>query len=156
MEKTACFSGHRIISLEKLERVTQKTAEAIQLLYASGVRTFKAGGALGYDTLAALTVLEFRKHHPDVRLVLELISPDQANSWNKEDKSTFELIKMLSDEIRYAADEYTTAAIFKRNRNLVDECSHCVCYLTKSSGGTAYTVKYAKSLSLEIINTAIL
>lgn len=44
--------------------------------------------------------------------------------------------------------------MFKRNRHLVDCSSVCVCYLTKPSGGTAYTVKYAASGGLTIVNIA--
>ena len=32
--------------------------------------------------------------------------------------------------------------------------SVCVCYLNRESGGTAYTVRYAKRKGLEIINLA--
>ena len=45
---------------------------AITILYGKGVREFRAGGARGFDTLAALTILEFKENHPDVRLVLML------------------------------------------------------------------------------------
>ena len=40
----------------------------------------------------------------------------------------------------------------KRNRHLVDNSSVCVCYLNRESGGTAYTVRYAKEKGLEIVN----
>ena len=42
----------------------------------------------------------------------------------------------------------------KRNRHLVDNSSLCICYLTKQSGGTAYTVSYAESHDLKIVNVA--
>ena len=42
----------------------------------------------------------------------------------------------------------------KRNRHLVDNSSACICYLTKSAGGTAYTVNYARRMGLRIINIA--
>ncbi len=44
--------------------------------------------------------------------------------------------------------------IVKRNRHLVDYSSACICYLNKSTGGTAYTVEYAKKRGLQIINLA--
>lgn len=44
--------------------------------------------------------------------------------------------------------------MFKRNRHLVDNSSVCVAYLTANSGGTAYTVNYAESKGLKIINLA--
>ena len=40
----------------------------------------------------------------------------------------------------------------KRNRHLVDNSSLCIAYLTKESGGTAYTVNYARQSGLTIIN----
>ena len=42
----------------------------------------------------------------------------------------------------------------KRNRHLVDNSSLCISYLTSDSGGTAYTVNYAKAKGLKIINLA--
>lgn len=42
----------------------------------------------------------------------------------------------------------------KRNRHLVDNSSACICYLTKPTGGTAYTVNYASEHGLMIINIA--
>ena len=59
-----------------------------------------------------------------------------------------------SDKVVYTARQYTRGCMFKRNRHLVDNSSVCVCYLTKDSGGTAYTVDYAEKKGLEIINLA--
>lgn len=54
----------------------------------------------------------------------------------------------------YTAQQYTKGCMHKRNRHLVDNSSVCVCYLNRESGGTAYTVNYAKKNGLEIINLA--
>ena len=40
----------------------------------------------------------------------------------------------------------------KRNRYLVDNSSVCICYLTEATGGTAYTVDYAQTKNLTVIN----
>ena len=42
----------------------------------------------------------------------------------------------------------------KRNRHLVDNSSVCICYLTENKGGTFYTVNYANSKQLKIVNIA--
>ena len=42
--------------------------------------------------------------------------------------------------------------MFKRNRHLVNHSSACICYLEKPTGGTAYTVNYARKCGLQIIN----
>jgi uncharacterized membrane protein len=36
----------------------------------------------------------------------------------------------------------------------VDNSSVCICYLTESTGGTAYTVDYAKKAGIRVINIA--
>ena len=42
----------------------------------------------------------------------------------------------------------------KRNRHLADNSSVCICYLTKPTGGTAYTVRQAALRDIPIINLA--
>lgn len=42
----------------------------------------------------------------------------------------------------------------RRNRHLVDNSGVCVCYLTRNSGGTAYTVNYAKKQGVNVFNIA--
>ena len=54
----------------------------------------------------------------------------------------------------YVSRQYTRGCMHERNRHLVDNSSVCVCYLNRESGGTAYTVDYAKKQGLEIINLA--
>ena len=63
-------------------------------------------------------------------------------------------IKAQADKVVYMAQQYTPGCMHKRNRHLVDHSGVCVCYLTKESGGTAYTVNYAKRHGVEIINIA--
>jgi len=42
----------------------------------------------------------------------------------------------------------------KRNRYLADHSGVCLCYLTQTTGGTAYTVGYAKQKGLAVVNIA--
>lgn len=37
---------------------------------------------------------------------------------------------------------------------MVDHSGVCVCYLTRDSGGTAYTINYAKKQGLNVFNIA--
>ncbi len=154
MQKICCFSGHRDIPDEIMFDVTSRTQAAIREHYAMGVRTFKAGGALGFDTIAALLVLNLKSELPDIRLELELISPDQAKGWSEHQVKLFNSIAERADSVRYASASYSTPAIFARNRALVDGSDHIICYLQKSGGGTAYTVKYAVKKGLSITNIA--
>lgn len=113
---------------------------------------FGAGGALGFDTLAAQTVLELKSDYPQIKLILVLPCKTQADSWDKEDKEVYEEIKDNADKVVYTSRDYARGCMHKRNRYLVDNSSACICYLTEGKGGTAYTAKYAIKNGLDVIN----
>ncbi|MDO4757300.1 MAG: SLOG family protein [Parabacteroides sp.] len=150
--RTVCFTGHRKIPPEKLETVARRLKETLIELIGKGYLYFGAGGALGFDTLAAQTVLELKAKFPQIKLILVLPCLSQADSWGIVDKRIYEQIKEKADKIVYTSREYTKGCMHKRNRHLVDNSSVCVCYLSENTGGTAYTVSYAESKSLLIIN----
>ena len=106
------------------------------------------------DTLAALTVLDMKKEYPQLRLILVLPCENQTRGWRSEDIAVYEDIKRRSDKVVYVSREYTSDCMHRRNRHLVDHSGTCICYLTRRSGGTAYTVDYARRKGLCIINLA--
>ncbi len=126
----------------------------VSVLYDRGIRNYCCGGALGFDTLAAQVVLEFRKEKPDARLVLILPCPEQAKYWGPQDKRVYEEIVSLADEVIYTHNRFTKFCMHLRNRRLVDESSVCISHLVERTGGTAYTVGYAKRNGVEVINLA--
>lgn len=152
--KACCFTGHRMISNERITYIQRKLEETIGDLIQRGVVFFSAGGALGFDTLAAKVVLKARETNQEVKLILVLPCVSQADRWNEEDRAVYEEIKGLADEIIYTSQEYRKGCMHKRNRYLVDNSSICICYLTENTGGTAYTVRYAKRKRLSVINIA--
>ena len=152
---TCCFSGHRRIPNEELIIVKQKLEEAITSAIKNGYCFFGTGGALGFDTLAAQTVLEMKKKYTQIRLILVLPCLSQARYWREQDISEYELIKRSADKVVYTSQEYSYDCMHKRNRHLVENSSLCICYLKEESGGTAYTVKYAESRGLRIINLSL-
>lgn len=152
---TCCFSGHRRIPNEDLFIVKQKLMKAISSAIKDGYIYFGAGGALGFDTLAAQTVLEMKKQYAQIRLILVLPCLSQARYWREQDISEYERIKRSADKVIYTSQEYTYDCMHKRNRHLVNNSSLCICYLKEQSGGTAYTVNYAESRGLNIINVSL-
>lgn len=132
----------------------QRLETAIVGLIRSGVCYFGTGGALGFDTLAAQTVLQLKKLYPKIRLILVLPCADQSSGWDMEDVRIYEEIKAQADKVVCLADRYFRGCMHRRNRHLVDHSSHCICYLTSDKGGTAYTAAYAQSQGLKITNVA--
>ena len=151
---TCCFTGHRIIPSGEKETIRNLLETAIEKAIQDGYRFFGAGGALGFDTLAAQTVLTLKQQYPHIRLILVLPCINQANGWKQADIDEYERIKSLADKVVYTSTEYTYGCMHKRNRHLVDNSSLCICYLTKVSGGTAYTVRYAESKKISVFNLA--
>ena len=119
-----------------------------------GYRYFGCGGALGFDTLAAQTVLRLQEIYPEIRLILVLPCRDQTRGWKQADVAEYDRIMKAADKVTYTSEQYYSGCMHKRNRHLVDYSSLCICYLTEQSGGTAYTVNYARSQGLKIINVA--
>lgn len=150
--KTCCFTGHRRIPVDEYETVKLRVRDTVIKAIRNGYCYFGVGGSWGFDMLAAQTVLELKNEYSKIYLILVLPCRTQIKYWNDNNKREYERILKSADKIVWISDKYTSDCMFKRNRHLVDYSSLCICYLTKNTGGTAYTVQYAISKGLEIIN----
>lgn len=152
---SCCFTGHRQFPREIIPTLKQRIKDGIEYLYANmGVTTYFSGGALGFDSLAAETVIEQRREHRNVRLVIVVPCRDQAARWSAADRARYERINRDADEVICLAEHYFNGCMHQRNRYMVDHSRACICYLTEQTGGTAYTVQYARERGLQIFNLA--
>ena len=151
---TCCFTGHRFIAKDDVDPIKALLRKEIARQADKGSTVFCAGGALGFDTLAAECVLEAKKKHPAIKLLLFLPHKGQASSWREAEKRRYAEILAAADGVSYACDEYVDGCMFTRNRQLCDASSVCIAFLEHGSGGTFYTVKYARTHGLEIVNIA--
>ena len=149
-----CFTGHRKIPQKKYVQIQEKLNDEIVTAIQNGYNFFYAGGAIGFDTMAAQTVLELKAQYSYIKLILVLPCVNQTDGWEQSDIDEYERIRVLADEEIYISEEYKKGCMHKRNRYLVDHSSLCICYMTRKSGGTAYTVKYADSKGVRVINIA--
>lgn len=150
--QTCCFAGHRYIAPQDIEAVYKTTKEVTSMLASKGVKYFGTGGALGFDTIAAQAVLAIKDTHPEIKLILVLPCENQTKYWKQTDIDVYNDILAKADKVKYLSKTYYDGCMQKRNRHLVDCSSYCVCYFKEHTGGTAYTVSYAKSKNLKIIN----
>lgn len=151
---SCCFTGHRNIPPEQWEPLRQRLRETLTALIGEGVCYFGAGGARGFDTLAAQTVLELKQTYPHIRLILVLPCKDQTKHWCAADAAAYDAILKQADKAVWVAERYHRGCMHLRNRRLVDNAQVCVCYMTAPTGGTAYTVRYAADRGLSILNLA--
>ena len=153
-EKTCCFTGHRNIRNDDIPKIKEALKETIVGLINQGVFYYGAGGALGFDTIAAQTILELKNDYPQIKLILVLPCKNQTARWNEKDIDIYESIKAQADKYVYTSEDYYNGCMLKRNRHLVDNSAYCICYLTHNSGGTYYTYNYAAKKGLNVINIA--
>ena len=154
MGKTCCFSGHRILPAEALAAVAARTEAAILSAVRAGADVFVAGGALGFDMLAAETVLKLRQAHPEIALHLVLPCRDQADRWPAEQQRRYRAILNAADHVEWIAEAYFNGCMQKRNRAMVDRSDFLICYITHAGGGTDYTVRYALKKGVKTVNVA--
>ena len=126
--ETCCFTGHRQLLSEERAEIGTMLESVITALYQKGIRYYGAGGALGFDCLAAQTVLKLKSSYPSIKLILVLPCLTQTRGWRPEDIDEYERIKAQADKVVYTAQQYTPGCMHKRNRHLVDNSSVCVCY----------------------------
>lgn len=151
-ERACCFTGHRNILQEHNIPIQRVLTNVIFALASRGISTFYTGGARGFDTFAALSVISAKRIFPNIQLILALPYRDQARNWNDADIYKYELIKKLADKTLYISEKYQKGCYFKRNRYMVDHSCFCVSYLFKKTGGTKYTVDYCKEKGIPVYN----
>lgn len=151
---TCCFTGHRKIPENEIRKVIRQLKKTIIRYIKEGYKYFGVGGALGFDTIVAQTLLNLKNKYPYIKLILVLPCTTQTKYWTESQVTEYERIKSKADKVVYISKEYTDGCMLKRNRHLVDYSSLCICYLTRNSGGTAYTVNYAKKNNLIVENIA--
>jgi uncharacterized phage-like protein YoqJ len=152
MSKICCFTGHRKIDFDMMKTLPDILDKVLESLIWQGVTVFRAGGAIGFDTVAALAVIEKKSAHPEITLELELPCKDQTDGWNASDKRAYEYVLSKADKISYAFEKYRRGCIHERNRRLVNDAQFCVAFCSSDKGGSAYTLNYAKENGLTVIN----
>lgn len=152
MGKTCMFTGHRTISPRHLSSLSQRIDELLEKLVSEGYTEFRAGGAVGFDTLVALKVIEKKKKYGFIKLQLYLPCHEQERGWSENLKKAYYYVIEHADSVRYSCESYVNGCMQKRNRDMVNGSELCVAYCGKSSGGSAYTVSYAKKNGVRVLN----
>lgn len=151
-EKTCCFTGHRMIAAAAMPELKAQLEKTLDDLLARGVGRYICGGALGFDTLAAQTVLEKKREYPWIKLIIAAPCADQSARWSEKQKKTYQEILDAADEVTVLFDRYVTGCMHFRDAFMVDHSDVLVAYYRGRPGGTQYTFLYAESRGLEIIN----
>ena len=100
--RTVCFTGHR--NIKSATAIERQLVEIVKGLVAQGYIHFLAGGARGFDSMAARVVLQLKKNHPQIILRLILPFPnlyETENGWSEEDIENYYAILDAADDVVY-------------------------------------------------------
>lgn len=147
------FTGHRPEALpygkneqcEEYQRIKAMMLAEIKHWAAQGYDTFYEGVARGMDIIFGEQVLLAKQDHPSIKLVGVIPFEEQAARWTEAWRKRYFDLMRNSDEEVLISSYYTKDCFHRRNRYMVDHADVLIAvYDGKPSGGTAYTVDYAR------------
>lgn len=152
--KNICFTGHR--EIRDIKKITNYLLCTIDDLIQKGATNFFAGGAIGFDTLAAEAVILLRKKYPYIKLflILPCCGTEQTLYRTLNQKKEYKRILSEADDVEFISEHYFDGCMKQRNSRLIELADYCICYYNnkKSAGGTAQTVRMTQKKNIPVIN----
>ena len=148
MKGTSCaLTGHRELPTRFDRRIL---FDELETLIKEGCTSFFCGMAKGFDLLSLQLLVELKETYP---LYLEACVPfrGQERSFSKEDRLLYHELLKKCDRVTVLFEGYKDGCFLIRDRYMVDCSDFVFAYCTRSSGGTAYTVRYANSTGKKVI-----
>ncbi len=147
---TVAFTGHRTINglyhpVGEWPHVLVATEQLITKLYHKyGHTDFISGGALGFDQVAALAVINLRGTGMPIKLVMALPFKGFESKWPTSSQKAFAIIIDNADHVNYICEPgYAPWKMYKRNEWMVDNAKTAVAlYLPDKLGGTLGCISY--------------
>lgn len=158
--KTLCVTGHRPDGLPwkndlkdiRCSNFIKQLEEYLIFAILNGYTHFIAGGALGIDTLFALSVIKLKEEYPNITLEIAVPCETQSKGWNSHDKSVYNYILKNADKVTCLSQKYYVLCMQKRNEYMVNgsDCVLC-CYNGVRKGGTYNTIKFAQKNNKKLL-----
>lgn len=146
--RVCAFTGHRNLTDTDFDELLLE--RVVENLVKTGVKRFLCGMAVGFDLKAAQAVSALKGKY-DIELVACLPCANQSERFSEKNKKLYSEILSKCDETVILEPTYKNGCMHRRDRYLVDNCDVLVCFLRQNSGGTYYTVKYAESKNIKIV-----
>lgn len=152
---TCCFTGHRRLPPNSIEKIVINLNREIENLINQGVTRFISGGALGFDQIAASLIIAKKEMGIDIHLLFALPCKNQDAQWNNQQKKLYNGLLGEADEIIYVSENYDPFCMKRRNQYMIEHSAYCICALLHEKSGTGQTVRFACKKGLKIINVAV-
>lgn len=153
------FSGHRTLPQDNVEAIFKVTREKIiEAVKNRGIRDFYAGGAVGFDMIASMTVLSIKRSMYE-NINLHIIMPTSlygsAHWQTVQQIEYYKIILKGAATVETVSPVYHSRVNFMRNQRLT-ECGHNLGIVyaepEHDSRGTYITIDMARKNGTEIIN----
>ena len=162
-EHTCCFTGHREYKLPwgsnendpRCRKLQQQLFDAVDAVYAAGIRHFICGMANGCDLYFFDAARYLRLQHPEVTIEAAIPYSGQADRWRPELRERYAYDLRQCDYQTLVQETYTPGCMMRRNRYMVDASRILIAAFDGRPGGTARTLEYAAQRRLEIIQIPI-
>lgn len=153
--KTACFTGHRNLDCD-LEDLKSRLYNVLERAIVNAkITEFYNGGAIGWDTLTAQTVLQLREKYSHIKLhmILPCHPENQSYKWSENQKQIYFSILKQANSVEQIANHYFTGCMKQRNARLVELSDCCFCYWNGNmKSGTVQTIRMAQKKHILIVN----
>ena len=157
---SCCFTGHRPGKLPwgyheadpRCLSLKRRIADAAEAAYQEGCRHFLCGMALGCDLYFCEAVLALKAAHPDVTVEAAIPCPTQADAWPPSQRERYRRLVAACDFETLVSARYTPYCMQRRDRYMVDHASLLIAVFDGTPGGTQYTVQYAMSRRISILD----
>lgn len=156
-----CFTGYRPdkfpFKLKKgdlrYENMENALVEVILKLAEQNCRIFYTGMAMGFDLIAAETVLALKNaFNPPLKLIGVIPFAGQSNHFPELWREHFNKVLQGADETVTLSDTYFNGCFQTRNKYMVDNSDYVITWYDGQRGGTANTLKYAERTGRQVFN----
>ena len=144
-EKVCALTGHR--DLEGFDE--NALAYELESLVKEGYTAFLCGMAQGFDLLALKLLAALKQKRT---LYLEACIPfeGQEKSFSAETRKLYHELLNVCDRKTVLFPSYCTGCYLARDRYMVDCADLVLAHCEKQTGGTAYTVNYARKRGVPV------
>nr|WP_325183849.1 SLOG family protein [uncultured Oscillibacter sp.] len=159
-ETSCCFTGHRPGKLPwgyceedpRCLALKRRIADAAEAACAEGFRHFLCGMALGCDLYFCEIVLALRERYPDITVEAAIPCPTQADAWSPAQRARYRRLVDACDFETVVSAGYTPYCMQRRDRYMVDHAALLIAAFDGTPGGTQYTMQYAMSRGVSIVD----
>ena len=157
-----CFTGYRpskfpfklSVNDEKYIKFENNLVEGILELINEGCRVFYTGMAMGFDIIAAETVILLKKSNiiDNIKLICVLPFENQGKGFGEFWQKKFDFVIENCDEKMVLSKDYHKGCYQIRNKYMVDNSDFVLTWYDGQSGGTKNTIDYAIKNYRKIFN----